>query len=263
MIQLQQLTFQYGARSIIERLDYTFVSNAIYGIIGPNGAGKSTLLQLIAGVRKPSYGQVLLEQTAIDQLPRKQLARRIAVLQQGGLPTLGFTVKEVVAMGRFPYQNWLGSERADATALIDEAIEATGLAHLANRTLEQLSGGERQRAALAKVFVQQPDILLLDEPTTYLDIGYQQMIMELVKQWQRKQQLLVIAVMHDLNIAALYCDQLLALRDGSIIAAGTAEQVLIPEHIASLYEVEALMVKHPQQNVPQLLLRLDLDKEIK
>ncbi|GIP14668.1 ABC transporter ATP-binding protein [Paenibacillus montaniterrae] len=261
MIQLQQLTFQYGARSIVDRLDYTFAGNAIYGIIGPNGAGKSTLLQLIAGVRKPSSGQVLLEQRPIGELPRRQLAQRIAVLQQGGLPTLGFTVKEVVAMGRFPYQNWLGSERADATALIDEAIEATGLTHLANRTLEQLSGGERQRAALAKVFVQQPDILLLDEPTTYLDIGYQQMIMELVKQWQRKQQLLVIAVMHDLNIAALYCDQLLALRGGSIIAAGTAEQVLIPEHIASLYEVEALMVNHPQQNVPQLLLRLDLDKE--
>lgn len=261
MIQLQQLTFQYGARSIVDRLDCTFAGNAIYGIIGPNGAGKSTLLQLIAGVRKPSSGQVLLEQRPIGELPRRQLAQRIAVLQQGGLPTLGFTVKEVVAMGRFPYQNWLGSERSDATALIDEAIEATGLTHLANRTLEQLSGGERQRAALAKVFVQQPDILLLDEPTTYLDIGYQQMIMELVKQWQRKQQLLVIAVMHDLNIAALYCDQLLALRGGSIIAAGTAEQVLIPEHIASLYEVEALMVNHPQQNVPQLLLRLDLDKE--
>lgn len=257
MIELQQLSFHYGSRAIIDSVSFKFAANTIYGIIGPNGVGKSTLLQMIAGIRKPGSGSVLLEQSNIEQIPRRQLAQRIAVLQQGGLPSLGFTVKEVVAMGRYPYQNWLGSERAYTANLLDEAIALTGLTHLADRKLDQLSGGERQRAALAKVFVQQPDIILLDEPTTYLDIGYQQMIMELVKEWQRKQQLLVIAVMHDLNVAALYCDQLIALQGGAILASGTAEQVMSYEHVANLYNVDTLIIKHPQHSdVPQLLLSL-------
>src|SRR5690606_1082930 len=154
------------------------------------------------------------------------------------------------------YQNWLGSEGKDVSRLIDEALAATGLTQLAERRLEQLSGGERQRAALAKVFVQQPELILLDEPTTYLDIGYQQMIMELVKDWQRKQKLLVIAVMHDLNAAALYCDELLALHDGAIITSGTPEQVLKDEYIAKLYDAETVIITHPQQQVPQLLMKM-------
>jgi len=255
MIHLQSLSFHYGQRQIINGINYTFESNTFYGIIGANGVGKSTLLQMISGIRKPSSGKVLLEGSPILELPRKKLAQKIAVLQQGGLPTLGFTVREVVAMGRYPYQNWLGSEMSDHTHLVDEAIEATGLTHLAHRKLDQLSGGERQRAALAKVFVQQPDIILLDEPTTYLDIGYQQMIMELVKGWQSKRKLLAIAVMHDLNLAALYCDQLIALKDGAIIAEGDVHSVFSSEHITALYEADTVIIEHPQYDIPQLLLR--------
>lgn len=256
MIQLQQISFQYGERKIIDQLNFNFQSNRIYGIIGPNGTGKSTLLQMIAGIRKPSTGQVLLDKLPIASIPRRQLAQRIAVLQQGGLPSLGFTVKEVVEMGRYPYQSWLGTEKKSSDHIIEEALIATGLQQLAHRRLEQLSGGERQRAALAKVFVQQPEIILLDEPTTYLDIGYQQMIMELVKHWQAKQRLLVIAVMHDLNAAALYCDELIGMHNGAIIAAGHAAKVLSYEHVAKLYDAQTLIIDHPEQQVPQLLMRM-------
>lgn len=255
MIKANELSFRYGERVILDRFSYSFEKNRFYGIIGPNGTGKSTLLQLIAGVLTPAAGSVSFEGVPLPRIPRKQLAQRIAVLQQGGLPALGFTVREVVAMGRYPYQNWLGSEKNDFEKLIDDALQLTGLTYLANRTLEQLSGGERQRAALAKVFVQQPDVILLDEPTTYLDIGYQQMIMELVQQWQREKKLLVVAVLHDLNAAALYCDELIALDNGKLLAAGSAKTVLTSAHIAELYDAHTVIITHPEQDVPQLLLQ--------
>ncbi|MEK4250156.1 ABC transporter ATP-binding protein [Paenibacillus sp. FSL W7-1287] len=259
MIKVEQLSYHYGDRSVLDKFSYRFSSSNFYGIIGPNGAGKSTLLQLLAGVRAPLSGNVLLDDVPLRQIPRKQLARRIAVLQQGGLPALGFTVREVVEMGRFPYQGWLGGDLDNRKGIVEEALYLTGLTKLADRSLEQLSGGERQRVALAKVFVQQPDILLLDEPTTYLDIGYQQMIMEFVQQWQQNQQLLVIAVLHDLNAAALYCDELLALSNGRLLAAGSAVEVLTSPNVAELYDANTLIITHPEQAVPQLLLQPNKD----
>jgi len=259
MMKVDQLSYRYGERSVLDQFSYSFTASNFYGIIGPNGTGKSTLLQLLAGVLTPLSGEVLLDDVPIRHIPRRQLARRIAVLQQGGLPALGFTVREVVAMGRFPYQGWLGGDTEQSNNLIEEALYLTGLTTFADRTLEQLSGGERQRVALAKVFVQQPDILLLDEPTTYLDIGYQQMIMEFVQQWQQKQKLLVIAVLHDLNAAALYCDELIALDNGRLLAAGPAADVLTTTNITALYDANTLIINHPEQHVPQLLLQPNKD----
>lgn len=258
-MKVDQLSYRYGERSVLDQFSYSFTASNFYGIIGPNGTGKSTLLQLLAGVLTPLSGEVLLDDVPIRHIPRRQLARRIAVLQQGGLPALGFTVREVVAMGRFPYQGWLGGDTEQSNNLIEEALYLTGLTTFADRTLEQLSGGERQRVALAKVFVQQPDILLLDEPTTYLDIGYQQMIMEFVQQWQQKQKLLVIAVLHDLNAAALYCDELIALDNGRLLAAGPAADVLTTTNITALYDANTLIINHPEQHVPQLLLQPNKD----
>jgi len=259
MMKVNQLSYRYGNRIVLDQFSYCFTSSNFYGIIGPNGTGKSTLLQLLAGVLTPLSGKVLLDDVPITQIPRRQLARRIAVLQQGGLPALGFTVREVVEMGRFPYQGWLGGDSKQSSKLIEEALYLTGLTKYADRSLEQLSGGERQRVALAKVFVQQPEILLLDEPTTYLDIGYQQMIMEFVQGWQQQKKLLVIAVLHDLNVAALYCNELIALDNGRLLAAGKAEDVLTKSNITALYDANTLIVDHPEQHVPQLLLQPNKD----
>ncbi|MCR8656372.1 ABC transporter ATP-binding protein [Paenibacillus endoradicis] len=254
MIRAQSLSYNYDEINIFRDLNFAFEMNRFYGIIGPNGAGKSTFLQLLAGIRKPTTGSVLFQEQPIHHFPRKIIAQKIAVLQQGGLPPLGFSVREVIEMGRFPYQSWLGGEKANIDGIIEEAIQLTGLTNLVHRKLDQLSGGERQRVALAKLIVQQPEIILLDEPTTYLDIGYQQIIMDVVKSWQQQKQLLVIAVMHDLNVSALYCDQLLALHNGQIIASGTPEQVLTTDRMKEMYNASTVIIEHPVNQSPQLLL---------
>lgn len=241
--------------TVLDDISILFCDNRFYGIIGPNGVGKSTLLHLLSGTDLPSRGEVLLNGLLLADMPRKLLARKLAVLQQGGLPPVGFTVREVVAMGRFPYQNWMGGEAEAPDPIIDEAITAMGLLELQHRKLHQLSGGERQRVALAKLMAQKPTILLLDEPTTYLDIGYQIALLDTVRAWQREQGMLVIAVLHDLNLAALYCDELIALHKGRVAAFGPPEHVLQSSIIEQIYGTRTTVIKHPQTGVPQLILQ--------
>lgn len=254
-LKANQLTVTRQGNLVLDTVSYSFEADRFYGMIGPNGAGKTTLLHLLSGTDSPDRGEVLLEDKPISDVPRKTLARRLAVLQQGGLPPVGFTVREVVAMGRYPHQNWLGGEETDPDSIIDEALDTMDLRHLQKRRLHQLSGGERQRAALAKLMAQQPEILLLDEPTTYLDIGYQVSLLDTVRAWQREKGLLVIAVLHDLNLAALYCDELLALHNGKIAASGTPEDVLQPSVIEEMYGTQTTAVKHPVTGAPQLMLQ--------
>ncbi len=253
-IELVRVSQQVQGNEVLSGIDLSFQRGGFYGIIGPNGVGKSTLLQLLAGTAQPVSGSVMLNGGEMSEIPRKQLARKLAVLQQGGLPPAGFTVREVVGMGRFPYQSWLGGEEDDPSIIIDEALEAMGLSGLQQRRLVQLSGGERQRVALAKLMVQQPSILLLDEPTTYLDIGYQIALLDIVKGWQRQKNLLVIAVLHDLNLAALYCDELIALHDGKVASKGEPAEVLTEQLIRELYGTGALIVNHPLTGAPQIML---------
>jgi iron complex transport system ATP-binding protein len=242
-------------RTVLHELDCSFTEGKIYGIIGPNGVGKSTLLHLLSGVDKAAKGEVLLAGEPIVSLPRKTLARKMAVLQQGGLPPVGFTVREVIGMGRYPYQSWLGNEESDPAEIIDEALEAMGLAGLQERRMDQLSGGERQRVALAKLMVQEPSIILLDEPTTYLDIGYQVQLLDTVRSWQRERGLTVIAVLHDLNLASLYCDELVVLHEGKIAAVGTPKEVLTTSLIEKVYETTTAIVPHPVTGMPQIMLQ--------
>ncbi|GGG79977.1 heme ABC transporter ATP-binding protein [Paenibacillus radicis (ex Gao et al. 2016)] len=255
MIEAKHLTKRIHNRLILSNVTHTFQTGRFYGIIGPNGVGKSTLLQLLSGAAKPTSGEVMLAGKPLDSYAAKQLARKLAVLQQGGLPPAAFTVREVVGMGRYPYQNWFGDEKNDPAVLVDRALEAMGLTALQNRPLERLSGGERQRAALAKVMVQEAELILLDEPTTYLDIGYQIHLLDTVQAWQRERELTVIAVLHDLNLAALYCDQLLVLHEGGLAASGPPKEVLNESLIRSVYGASATIVVHPATGVPQILLQ--------
>ncbi|WP_201000394.1 heme ABC transporter ATP-binding protein [Paenibacillus glycanilyticus] len=255
MISIQHVSKKVNGRSVLENLSFTLEPGRIHGIIGPNGVGKSTLLQLLSGVTKPSSGDVSLSGVNLSNFSRKALARRLAVLQQGGLPPAGFTVRQVVEMGRFPYQNWFGDEREDHSALIDYTLESMGLTPLSNRPLDQLSGGERQRVALAKVMVQEPEIILLDEPTTYLDIGYQVQLLDTVRKWQQERNLTVVAVLHDLNLASLYCDRILVLHKGGVAAMGAPAEVLSVDLIREVYQTEATIVKHPLTGTPQILLQ--------
>ncbi|MFD0711415.1 ABC transporter ATP-binding protein [Paenibacillus sp. GCM10027626] len=255
MIEAKAVTKLIDGRPVLSGISFQMPEGAMYGIIGPNGAGKSTLLRLMSGVDAPTEGSLTLHGKAASSYGRKELARWLAVLQQGGLDPAGFTVKEVLAMGRYPFQNWLGEEKKDAEPIIADALRLMGLTALAERKLDQLSGGERQRVALAKVMVQEPQLLLLDEPTTFLDIGYQVSLLDTVKQWQQEKKLTVVAVLHDLNLAAHYCDFLLVLNQGRIEAFGRPEQIIEPELIAQVYGAKGVVVRHPVTGVPQLLLQ--------
>ncbi|MFC4103474.1 heme ABC transporter ATP-binding protein [Paenibacillus xanthanilyticus] len=254
MIEGKSLGLSMDGKRVLNDVSFRFQAGGVYGIIGPNGAGKSTLLSLIAGTARADAGELALDGKPIGEWTRKELARHVAVLQQGGLAPVGFTVREVVAMGRFPYQNWMGEERSDPAPLLARILALTGLSDLADRQIDRLSGGERQRVALAKVMVQEPRLLLLDEPTTYLDIGYQLQLLDLVKQWQREQGITVVAVLHDLNLAAQYCDELYVVSNGRIEASGPPEAVVNAELVERVYGARSVVVRHPVSGVPQLLL---------
>ncbi|UJF34473.1 ABC transporter ATP-binding protein [Paenibacillus hexagrammi] len=255
MIQVEGLTQSFQKRNVLEGVSFYIHPGEFFGVIGPNGSGKTTLLSTLSGVIPVMKGSVRLEGKPIGNYSRKVLARCVAVLQQDALPPVGFTVREIVEMGRYPFQNWLGDDVPEAGQLVDSILEKLDLKRLQGRTLEQLSGGERQRVALGKVMAQQPRLLLLDEPTTYLDIGYQIQMMDYIQEWQRETELTVVAVLHDLNLAALYCGRLMALHDGKIAGIGTSEAMISGEMIKSIYDTEPVVLRHPVVQVPQILLQ--------
>lgn len=255
MIEVNRLSRAFDGTTVLHEVTFAVAEGETLGIIGPNGSGKSTLLKLVSGVDRPDAGEIRLKGKPLQAYSRKELARLIAVLQQEALPPIGFTVREVLEMGRFPFQNWIGEEAEDRSALLDGILDHLRLTPLAARTLENLSGGERQRVALGKVMAQQPRLLLLDEPTTYLDIGYQMQMMDTVRRWQTEEKLTVVAVLHDLNLAAQYCDRLLLLHRGGIVKLGTPWEVLERTLIQDVYETEPIIMEHPVTGAPQLLLQ--------
>lgn len=256
MIKVEQAAKFYGNQKVLDQIQFTVERGECLGIIGPNGSGKSTLLKLLSGVERVTRGRIWLDGVPVEKHSRKELAKWLAVLQQEGLPALGFTVREVVEMGRFPFQNWMGEEREDSGPLIDTILEKLGLTELGHRSLEHLSGGERQRVALGKTMAQQPKLLMLDEPTTYLDIGHQVALMDRIQEWQHESGMTVIAVMHDLNLASMYCDRLLMLHQGGIVGIGIPDEILLPELIDQVYGVFPKITRHPENGRPQLILPL-------
>ncbi|APB76981.1 ABC transporter ATP-binding protein [Paenibacillus sp. FSL M7-0802] len=255
-LEVSGLTRAYGEFHALKNISWSVDEGTWWGIIGPNGSGKSTLLHLLSGVDQPTSGNVHIYGKKVGSYSRKELSRLIAVLQQEGLPPVGYTVREVVEMGRFPHQDWLGREKGvDVEAITDRVLERLGLTTLADRALDRLSGGQRQRVALAKVMVQEPRILLLDEPTTYLDLRYQLEFMELLADWRQETGVTIIAVLHDLNLTAQFCEDLLVLKDGMVEGLGASSKLLTEDRIRRVYGVEPVMLPHPDSGVPQLLLR--------
>lgn len=268
MIEALDCVKGYDGAPVLQGVSFRVKPGEIYGIIGPNGSGKSTLLRLISGVERADAGSVRIEGRAAESYSRRRLAQLMAVLEQEAIPPVGFTVRQVVEMGRFPHQDWLGRERRSGGEMrgraasgekrdqfLDQVMERLGLAALADRTLDQVSGGERQRTALGKAMAQEPRVLLLDEPTTYLDIGYQLQMMDYVSRWNRENGLTVVAVLHDLNLAAQYCHRLLVLHQGRIVAEGTPAEIMDPALIGRVYGTVPAVVAHPVSGIPQILLQ--------
>lgn len=255
VLEVQSAAKAYGDHMALRNIDFTVHSGEWWGIVGPNGSGKSTLLHLLSGVLAPSSGSILIKGKPVREYSRRALSRLIAVLQQDGLPEMDYSVQDVVAMGRYPYQDWLGRDQFDGEEVVDRVLEQLELSSFADRLLTELSGGQRQRVALAKVMAQEPEILLLDEPTTYLDIHYQLQFMELLADWRRRTGITIVAVLHDLNLASLFCDSIYGLRAGESFMQGSPDECVTEEHLRSLFQVDPVMIRHPHHELPQFLLK--------
>ncbi|MBG9795391.1 ABC transporter ATP-binding protein [Paenibacillus dendritiformis] len=254
ILQADHISKSYGSRSVLNDVSLTVRAGEWVGIIGPNGSGKSTLLSLLSGADSPAGGRIELMGRSLRSYSRKALSQTMAVLLQESLPPIGYSVREVVEMGRFPYQSWFGSEAEDSGPYIDSIMERLQLTELEERPIDRLSGGQRQRVALAKLMAQSPSIVLLDEPTTYLDIRYQVQFMDVVRDWQQDCGLTVVSVLHDLNLAALYCDRLVVVHEGRIAADGAPEELMSPDVIARYFDTRTAIVPHPGNGRPQLLM---------
>jgi iron complex transport system ATP-binding protein len=218
----RRLTLAYDGNVIIQGLDLAVPQGQITTLVGPNGCGKSTLLRGMARLLKPKGGTVYLEGDAIAHLPTKELAKRLGILPQSPTAPEGLTVRELVAQGRYPHQNWLQQWSREDELKVEEAIATTHLHDFANRPLDTLSGGQRQRAWIAMALTQNTDILLLDEPTTYLDLAHQIEVLDLLHDLNTQQGKTIIMVLHDLNQAGRYADHLIALKAGTVYAQGRA-----------------------------------------
>ncbi|MCS6995074.1 MAG: ABC transporter ATP-binding protein [Anaerolineales bacterium] len=252
ILRAEKLSLGYDTTPIVHLLDLETPSGQITALIGPNGCGKSTLLRGLARLLKPKHGAVLLDGRAIHTLPTRQLARVLGLLPQ--LPTApeGITVRQLIAQGRYPHQTWFQQWGQEDETALRNALALTSLTDLADRVVDTLSGGQRQRAWIAMSLAQETDILLLDEPTTYLDLAHQLEVLELLVQLNRKGKT-IIMVLHDLNHAAHYADHLIVLSDGRVVAQGMAGQVITQEIIRKTFGVESLVMPHPVTGKPLCL----------
>jgi len=234
-LAVRRARFRYGADEpwVVNGADLDVAPGILLGLIGPNGAGKSTLVRLLSGVARPVEGEVILEGEPLAGRSRRTLARAVAVVSQSPVLPEGFRVVDVVAMGRAPHVGFLRGERSEDLEAIERVLRVTDLWHLRTKQVQRLSGGERQRVALARALAQEPSYLLLDEPTSHLDVRYQLEVLDHARQATR-QGLGVLAVLHDLNLAA-HCDRLVLMNEGEIEAEGSPEEVLTEEILVPTY----------------------------
>jgi iron complex transport system ATP-binding protein len=238
VLSCDHVSFSYGADEVLTDISLSVAQGEIFGLLGPNGSGKSTLVRLMSRVLVPRAGQVTFAGRDLRSYRREEFARQIAVVPQETNIELPFSVLEVVLMGRSPYLRRFGFEQTSDLVIARQAMEQTGISTLAAREIHELSGGERQRVILAKALAQEPRLLLLDEPTAFLDIKHQMEVYDLIKTLSRQRGLTVIAIQHDLNLAALYCDRLALLKAGRVFCLGTPEQTLTYTNIKAVYETE-------------------------
>lgn len=246
----KQITIQYGKKKVLCNLSLEVPRGKIVTLIGQNGCGKSSLLKTVSRAVTQKTGCVVVEDKPIDSYPPKKLAQRIAYLAQVHASPPDIDVRTLVSYGRYPYTVLgRGMTKGDAE-IIDRALALTGLTQLQNQTLATLSGGERQRAWIAMNVAQNPEIMILDEPTTYLDIGYQVEVLELVRQLNRTLGITILMVLHDLNLAARYSDMLCAICDGGLYVSGSPDEVLTAQNLHNIFGIDAQILYDETHNCP-------------
>jgi len=235
----------YGSVDILKNVNFEVRSGQFLGILGPNGSGKTTLLKSISRVLKPKKGLILLGDRDIYEMKNVDVAKQLAVVPQETPMTFDFTALEVVLMGRNPHMSRFKMEDKKDIEIAKHAMEITHTWEFADRSIVELSGGERQRVIIARALTQEPQILLLDEPTTHLDISNQLEIMDLIKHLCETKKLLIVAVFHDFNLAARYCDSIILLKDGKIVALGNSEETLTSKNVKKVFSVDTIVKRHP------------------
>ncbi|WP_161880781.1 ABC transporter ATP-binding protein [Deinococcus alpinitundrae] len=252
-LSTHDLKLAYGTSVIVPQLNLSLKGGEVTSIIGPNGCGKSTLLRALARLRPVSGGDVQLYGQALHSLPSKEVARRLAILPQGPTAPEGLSVEELVWFGRHPHQGRFPVRRPQDREAVDWALAQTGMTIFARRPLEALSGGQRQRAWIAMSLAQQTEILLLDEPTTYLDLSHQLEVLQLAQRLNREQGKTVVMVLHDLNQAVRYSDEIIAMRGGEIYAQGRPDEVLTPDLLAEVFGLKAHILADPDTGRPHII----------
>ena len=239
MLRAESVSFGYDGGFTLNDVSVTIPAGSLTGLLGPNGCGKTTLLKLLSGVLRPRTGRVMLGDRALTSMTRRELARHVASVPQETHPAFDYSVMEMVLMGRHPHLSAFQLEGPADFGIAREALEATGTGHLADRNYMTLSGGEKQRVVIASALAQSTEVLLLDEPTASLDLGYQLDVASLLARLNREHTVTMVLATHDLNLAASLCERLVVMRGGRILTAGPTREVLTGDTVRQLYDVEA------------------------
>jgi len=254
LLNVKDVDFSYDSRPVLRAVSFDLEAGAMVGLIGPNGSGKSTLIKLLSKVLRPTRGKIRFRRRDIADTTSAELARHVAVVSQEPTVAFSFSGLETVMAGRYPHIGRFGFETQRDFEIAHRAMAFTDTIHLSDRRIEEMSGGEKQRVFLARALAQEPELLLLDEPTTHLDINHQIEIMDLIRKLHKEQNLTVLSVTHDLNLAAEYFHTLLLLREGSLVMEGAPSQVVRDEVIKQVYGADAVVSKNPRTGAPHLAL---------
>ncbi|GAA0277104.1 ABC transporter ATP-binding protein [Cryptosporangium japonicum] len=252
-LNVEQLSLGYRDRTVIEALDLTVPPGRITAIVGANACGKSTLLRSMTRLLAPRAGHVLLDGKAVHKIPPKELARTLGLLPQSPIAPEGITVADLVSRGRHPHQRVLARWSREDDRAVAAALDATSTAELADRSVDELSGGQRQRVWIAMALAQQTDVLLLDEPTTFLDVSHQVEVLDLLTDLNATRGTTIVMVLHDLNMAARYADHLIALAEGRLHAAGEPAQVLTEDTVRAVFGLDSRIITDPTSDKPLML----------
>jgi iron complex transport system ATP-binding protein len=249
-LQTKNLTLQYGDKPIIENLNFAIPSEKITVLVGANGSGKSTLLRSLARLLKPESGEIILHDKPMQSTSSKEIAKELAILPQGPIAPEGMTVHQLVKQGRYPHQKWFQQWSKEDEETVEKALSATHLLSLRDKHVDALSGGQRQRAWIAMTLAQSTPILLLDEPTTYLDMTHQIELLDFLFDLNRNEKRTIVMVLHDLNLACRYADHLVAVHDKSVAIEGAPEDILTEEVVKQIFNMEALITRDPFFGTP-------------
>lgn len=253
LLEARNLSLAYGDRKVVDDLSLTVPTGRVTIIIGPNACGKSTFLRGLARLLPPASGAVLLDGKSIHQTPSREVALRLGILPQGPIAPDGITVTDLVSRGRHPHQGWLRRHTAEDDEAVTAALTATGTLDLAGRSVDELSGGQRQRVWIAMALAQRTGILLLDEPTTYLDVSHQVEVLDLLIDLNQNEGATVVIVLHELNLACRYADHLIVMKQGAVVTAGVPGEVLTEKIVEDVFAMKCRVVPDPVSDTPMIV----------